>query len=52
MKMFHVDCYARLTEALSSSVSLWHVLQAFFSMCAHKLKEREFKSGDCRGKKF
>ena len=29
-----------------SSMFLWRLLQAFSSMCVHKLKSREFKSGD------
>ena len=38
-------------EALSSSVLLWRVLQAFSLTCVHKLKSRGFKFGDCGGPK-
>ena len=48
-KPFLIDCHAPFTEALSSSVLLWHVLQASSSICAHKLKSRGLKSGDCGG---
>ena len=38
MKPFLIDRHARFTEVLSSSVLLWRILQAFFSMFAHMLK--------------
>ena len=51
-KPFLIDRYAPFTEALSSSVLLWRVLQAVCSMCLHKLKSKEVKSGDCGGQKL
>ena len=39
MKPLFVERQARFTEALSSSVLLWRVLQAFSSMCV-KIRSR------------
>ena len=48
-KPFLVDCHARFTEALGLC---WckPVLQAFSSMCVHKLKLTGFKSEECEAK--
>ena len=40
-KPFYIDFHAWFTEALSSSVFLWRVLQAFSSLCVRKLKSRD-----------
>ena len=52
-KPLFIDSHAGFTEALNSSVLVWHVLlllKAYSSIYANKLKQRRFKSGDCGAK--
>ena len=51
-KPFLIGHHAWFTEALTSSVFLWYVLQNISLMCVRKLKSRGFKSGDYGGQKL